>query len=443
VQSGQDSPQPVQPFPLRSEMPEGILQVDGIQIERHESPTSAEELASIIRETHSRGLSVIPIGGGTQLHLGNPPKTAHLGLHTSNLRGIVEYEPGNLTVTVRAGTPLQELQDALGRENQFLPLDPPHPERATLGGIVAANTSGPIRFRYSTVRDMLIGIRTVHADGTQTRAGGKLVKNVTGYDMCKLYAGSLGTLGIFSEMTFKVQPASEAIATGVIGYPALRPLMEFTQASLRADVNPDALEAWNARAWQALPGSAGTAPWILMVRFGETDASVRWQVDRMHEIAASTGGTILNVTGSRESHEFWRAAASAREIAGTGDELWLKCSVLYRAVPEIERRMIELGEQLGAQARLYCHAGTIVLFGRYDWPDGKCGNEELVSGVLALRRHCAAAGGHLVVEKARPQAKRALDVWGYDEPALALMRAIKTQFDPTGVLNPGRFVGGM
>jgi glycolate oxidase FAD binding subunit len=424
-------------------MPEGILHVDGIQIERHESPSSMEELASIMRDAHERGLSVIPLGGGTQLHLGNPPRAAHVGLHTSKLSGIVEYEPGNLTVTVRAGTPLQELQDTLGRENQFLPLDPPHPDRATLGGIVAANTSGPIRFRYSTVRDMLIGIRAVHADGTRTHAGGKLVKNVTGYDMCKLYAGSLGTLGIFSEMTFKVQPASETVATGVIGYPALRPLLEFTQAGLRADLSPDALEAWNDRAWQALPGSVGTAPWILMMRFGETDASVRWQVDRMHEIAASTGGTILNVAGSHESHEFWRVAASAREIGGTNDELWLKCSVLYRAVPEFERRMIDLGEHLGAQTRLYCHAGTIVLFGRYDWPDGGCGAEEVVREVLELRRHCAAAGGHLVVEKAPPEVKRALDVWGYDAPALALMLAIKRQFDPKGLLNPGRFVGGI
>src|SRR5262245_16510821 len=151
-----------------------------------------------MRRAGAAGASMIPVGGGTKLHLGNPPREARVALHTRALSGIVEYEPDNMTVSVRAGTPLEEVQSTLARSRQFLAIDPPYPTRATAGGVAAANANGPLRFRYGTLRDMLIGVKVCHADGTVTKAGGKLVKNVTGYDMCKLYTGSLGPLGVLA-----------------------------------------------------------------------------------------------------------------------------------------------------------------------------------------------------------------------------------------------------
>jgi len=424
-------------------LPDHGLHIDGIPVEGEAAPPSVEDLARIMEEAHAQGLSMIPVGGGTQLHLGNPPRSARLALHTRQLGGVVEYEPGNLTVSARAGTTLQELQEILGKENQFLPLDPPHPQRATLGGLLATNASGPLRFRYSTLRDMLLGIKIVHANGTQTHAGGKLVKNVTGYDMCKLYAGSMGTLGIISEMTLKVQPKSEAVASVMVTYPALRAALESAQSLLRSDLMPDAMEALNGAAFAAATGTSLTAPWILMLRFGETDAAVRWQVDRLRELTPSLGGSVLNVLGTVESAEFWQRMASARAPLDDGETLWLKCSILYQHAAEAERRMSEFGERMQAHALLFCHVGTTILHGRYTWPEGGCPAADLARAITELRDHCVSAGGHLLVEKARPDVKRGLDVWGYETPALELMRRIKSQFDPKGLLNPGRFVGGI
>src|SRR6058998_870669 len=238
-----------------------------------------------MRDASDSGTTMIPVGGGTKLLLGNSPRSAQLAIRTGNLKGIVEYEPDNMTVSALAGTTLHQLQDILKNSNQFLPLDPPHASRATLGGIVACNSSGPIRFRYGTVRDMLIGVKIVHADGTPTKAGGKLVKNVTGYDMCKLYTGSLGTLGILSELTFKVQPRPDSMATVFLAYPSITLALEATQLFIKSDLLPDAMETWNREALLPLSdfSSSTQSPWVLMIRFGEVEPAVRWQLERLKE----------------------------------------------------------------------------------------------------------------------------------------------------------------
>jgi glycolate oxidase FAD binding subunit len=420
-----------------------MLEIDGVPVERSASPESASELAAVLGEAHAAGLSLAAVGGGSKLHLGNPPRPVHLAVHTARIRGIVEYEPGNLTVSVRAGTTLEDLQQLLGAENQFLPLDPPHLDRATLGGLTACNSSGPIRFRYGTVRDMLLGIRVVLADGTQTKAGGKLVKNVTGYDMCKLYAGSLGTLGVITELTFKVQPKSEALATVSLTCPSLRAAFEAAQALLRDDLAPDAIEVLNDCAFAVLTGDAHGMPWVLLVRFGEADAAVRWQVDRMRKIAADAGAAVSGVLDARESGAIWRQMASLRAGPATGGVLLLKCPVLHNSAVETGRRLQEMGARLSARTLIFCHAGNHILYGRYEWPDGICDPGSVRREILALRGQCLAEGGHAVVEMAPLDVKRGLDVWGYQAPALDLMRRIKSQFDPKGLLNPGRYVGGI
>jgi len=423
-----------------------LIDIDGRSPDREVTPATPQELSQVMRDASDSGTTMIPVGGGTKLLLGNSARSAQLAIRTRNLKGIVEYEPANMTASALAGTTLHQLQDIPKNSNQFLPLDPPHASQATLGGIVACNSSGPIRFRYGTVRDMLIGVRIVHADGTPTKAGGKLVKNVTGYDMCKLYTGSLGTLGILSEFTFKVQPRSDTLATAILSCASVVQALEATQLFLKSDLLPDAIEAWNREALLPLSeftGPAG-APWFLMIRFGEVEAAVRWQLERLKQIAPQGAGDIVNILSAEESEQLWEKVASAREAPVSREEALVKCSVLYRSAPETAGQMQEIGASLGAHTRLYCHAGTYVLYARYLWENGDGRNaKELHAALGALRRHCQAAGGHMVVEKIRPDVKNGLDVWGYDAPALEIMRRIKREFDPKGLLNPGRFVGGI
>ncbi len=423
-----------------------MIEIENYTVKHEEWPSSADELSQVLKAAWTKTIAVAPIGGGTKLHLGNPLRAADLAVHTSHLRGITEYEPDNMTVSVLAGTPLHELQDALRKCNQFLPLDPPRPAEATVAGLVACNTSGPIRLRYGTIRDLLIGVKIVHADGTLTKAGGKLVKNVTGYDMCKLYTGSLGTLGILSELTFKVQPRPDTLASVLLSFPSVERALEATRLFIQADLLPDALEVWNGKAYQPLSGEQGSAPWVLMVRFGEFAQAVQWQINRLKELLPRTGGELLRTLGGAESEAWWDRAASARELTGgtaKTEEAVIKCSVLYESVAETIRRMEELGKRLDAQLRLYCHAGDSVIYARYEWSTPGPARDKLREELAGLRRLCAAHGGHAVVEKIRPELKVGFDVWGYDAPALEIMRRIKRQFDPRGILNPGRFVGGI
>jgi glycolate oxidase FAD binding subunit len=418
-----------------------LLAIDGIPIEREEIPESVDELAATVRRAFECSTPMVPVGGGSKLHLGNPLLFPALAVRTCKLRGIVEYEPDNMTVSVLAGTTLKELQETLSTHKQFLPLDAPHPERATAGGLVSCNTSGPIRFRYGTIRDFLLGVKIVHADGTATKAGGKLVKNVTGYDMCKLYTGALGTLGILTELTFKVQPQPEAVATVFIGYPSMVPALEATQAFLKSDLLPDAMEIWNAAALApVVPGAEH--PWMMMLRFGEVAPAVDWQVDRVRELAPSRAGEVFRVIETAESQEFWRAAASQRGVE-EGEDALVKCSVLYQSTAATASVMEQTAQSLGAKIRIYCHGGNYVLYGRYCWSGNGPAVEDLQQALTELRRHCTAGSGHMVVEKVRHSVKEGFDVWGYEAPALEIMRRIKREFDPRGLLNPGRFVGGI
>jgi len=417
--------------------------IDEVEPEREESPGSPEELSRIMRQAYENNFSVVPVGGGTKLHIGNLPRTANLVLRTGRIRGIAEYEPDNLTVSVRAGTPLQELQDTLKKHRQYLPLDPPNPERATLGGLVSCNTSGPLRFRYGTIRDFLLGVKIIHADGTATKAGGKLVKNVTGYDMCRLYTGSFGTLGILTELTFKVFPRPDKEATVVVEYPSLSAALDAAQTIIRSDLQPDAMEAWNNSALQPILNVEGSSPWKLMMRFGEVEAAVLWQLEQLRKIIPAGGGILLHVTKAEESEQFWHNAASAREEGADGESAVVKCSVSFQSTAETARKLEEIGDRLGARTLLYCHAGTHIIYGRFELSREAGSDQDLRKEFSGLRNFCSAREGHTVVERVRSSVKSGFDVWGYNEPALKVMKRLKQEFDPKGLLNPGRFVGGI
>jgi glycolate oxidase FAD binding subunit len=417
--------------------------VDSVEILAEETPANTRELARLMRRAWEDGIPMIPVGGGTKLHIGNTPPSAPMVIRTTGLRGVVEYEPDNMTVSALAGTTLGELQEILQRARQFLPLDPPLPEQATLGGLVAANASGPIRFRYGTLRDFLIGIKILFPDGTETKAGGKLVKNVTGYDMCKLYTGSFGTLGILTELTFKVQPIPESHATALLAFPSFQSAHAATLDVMHADLLPEAMEIWNRRALEGALQQAFDDAWYLLIRLGEVSPAVIWQLQRLQGIVPGTQGSLKGTVDTLQTVRVWRAIASAREGGSPGETALVKCSTLREGSPQIAAQLESMARTLEAELSLYCHAGNDILYGRMDWEDKPPDAEVLRGELLGLRMLCHSTGGHMVVERVASAVKQGLDVWGYDAPALDLMRRIKREFDPKGLLNPGRFVGGI
>gem|GEM_PF-71863 len=219
--------------------PEGI---DGVVPRVVAFPAGADEIAALLRYASRHRLAVVPFGGATQLGLGNPPARADIALSLSRLDGIVAYEPADMTITVQAGITLEKLQRHLALHDQWLPFDPPLPGRATIGGIIATREAGPLRQAFRGVADRLLGIEVVTADGKRAKAGGRVVKNVSGYEMGRLYAGSLGTLAVIVEAAFKVQPRFEAASALVAVVEDLDCAGRAIQALLDSDAEPVMLE---------------------------------------------------------------------------------------------------------------------------------------------------------------------------------------------------------
>ena len=213
-------------------------------------PVNPEQVAAALRLCSEANATIVPWGGGTAMGIGNPARQVDIVIGLERLNLLVEHDQANLTATVQSGHRLAALQEVLARHNQFLPLDPPAPGRATVGGLVAANLNGPRRSFYGSVRDLVIGMKVVLASGEQIKAGGKVVKNVAGYDMCKLFVGSLGTLGIITEVTLRMAPIPETAAT-IIASGTLPEVQQFTDELSRSKLLPSAVLLLNAQASKA------------------------------------------------------------------------------------------------------------------------------------------------------------------------------------------------
>ncbi|MDP2673482.1 MAG: FAD-binding oxidoreductase [Dehalococcoidia bacterium] len=381
--------------------------VDGLTPQAAVAPASYEQTAEVMRYAHAEGLAVIPWGGGAHMHTGNVPCRYDIALSLSRLNAVVEHEPADLTATVQAGIPLGELQRHLGGANQLLPLDPPGGERATIGGILAANAWGPWRHAFGTARDMTIGLRVVTAEGRITRAGGRVVKNVAGYDLCKLYIGSLGTLGIIVEATFKLAPMPQAVATVATACESAAEACGLASALQRRGLAVRAISLMNR------PEASGGSRYAFAVELAGTPAAV----DRSRREVA--GLTPLEALAKMPAHQ-----------PGDSDSLLCKASVLPSRLPALIHSL----EALEAP-RLLAYPAVGVCYAAWASPL----DAESIAG--AVRELTSAAGGTLVLERCPLDLKRRTDVFGEPPASFELMRRIKEQFDPRGVLSPGRFVG--
>jgi glycolate oxidase FAD binding subunit len=338
-------------------------------------------------------------------------------LRTDRLAALGEHDDANLTATVQAGMALGSLNGHLAARRQFLALDPPRPEAATIGGILAANVNGPRRMTYGGVRDLVIGMRMVLPGGAQIKSGGKVVKNVAGYDMCKLFTGSLGTLGVITEATFKMTPVPEAAATLVARGP--------TAAAMRVvdDLFASVLQPAAVTVTNALDGLAPGAHALAVAAEGFTET-----VDRhLRDITVMAHAAGMSVAVLREGgHDaLW---ARLRDFPGGGE------GMIRLTVPlaSVEAALHAVGGLAGSPAWVG-HAASGAIFVQIS-------AETAAQAFAALTDAAQAHRGHAVLVAAPPAAKQGRDVWGADPPALALMREIKRQFDPGNVLNPGRFV---
>jgi len=389
-------------------------------------PTSVAELGELVRGAATNNEAIYPLGGRTQLGLGNPPTKPGMAVDLRGLDQVVDFPARDMTVTVQAGIAIAKLQAMLAPENLRLPIDVPRAGEATLGGILATNTSGLRRYGYGTLRDYVIGISAVNDEGHEFMAGGRVVKNVAGYDLCKLLIGSLGTLGIITQATLKLRPLAEENALITIGC-AGAALEELLAQVHESRTRPVCVELLNQRAAKEIFGATQTAcpdaPWSVVVGYEGNADAVNWQVQQLvkelggsHSLDARVGEAAA---GLWQSLIEWPAATQASIVLKTNQ------------LPSDVASLCVQANAGAPQTAIRAHAGNGII--HYvcagSLPFAECAIEFGLGTVVAVR---------LPIEM-----KSILPVWR-DAPASAwLMREVKSRFDPRGLFNPGRFVDGI
>ncbi|HTV07531.1 MAG TPA: FAD-binding oxidoreductase [Candidatus Aquilonibacter sp.] len=391
--------------------------LDGITVY---SPANTDEVSAILRSANSNSLTVEPTGGRTKLTWGSRV-TPHVQLSTTRLTGIREHIWQDMTVTVAAGTPWSTMQRELARHNQRVALDPVFPDRATVGGVIATNDSGVLRRRYGSLRDLVLGMTIVLPDGTIARSGGKVVKSVAGYDLPKLLTGSFGTLGVITEVTFRLHPLPVATLNLTARSASITQLADLMH---RITAAPLSLEAMQLR--NDIQGSAEAAAFALDVQLASEPDALRNQEQQLRALAQDFS-LIPSDAG------IW----SARErLFAEPDATVLKVSTLPSKLSAIVGAAAVLNMQPSTRARCIAEPTGILTIAFSATPDN------LAVLTDDLRSRLRAHDGSAVLFR-RGLLPHAVDSWGDPPAAIDLMRAIKHEFDPLRILNPGRFVGGI
>jgi glycolate oxidase FAD binding subunit len=382
-------------------------------------PASVAEAAEVMRALAVDRLAVAFVGGGTDLELGAAPSRLDVVLRTRRLARIREHAPSDQIVAVEAGMTVAALQRALAPHGQRLALDPPDPERATVGGVVAANAFGPRRTRFGAVRDLVIGVTLVRADGVVAHGGGKVVKNVAGFDLPRLLCGSLGTLGLVAEVVFRLHPLPEASGTAVFEGLAGVDVREAVPGLRELAVEPAALAAF----------SDGPR-FRLAVRFEGFAPGVRDQLERV--LARAGGGARLE--GAEEA-ALWARHDALRSAGPVRAKATFAPAALVRALDALAPLRQALG---GAPLAIHPALGVVFLAGEAREP------EAVAAAVASARAALRPLGNGALVLAAAPAALRTrTDPWGAPPAGLEIMRRLKRELDPDARLAPGRFVGGI
>ena len=436
--------------------------IDGLSPEAVAQPSNRQEIIQLLKWATSELRPVFARGGGTQLALGNRPQKIGLVLDLNRLGDMnIDHRPADLTATMDAGVTLNTLQQELARQGQFLPLEAPLADRATIGGILASNASGPMRSSYGLAREWLLGITVVTASGVEIKAGGKVVKNVTGYDLNKLFVGSLGTLGVIVEATFKLAPLAPRSGVLLAAFPTLPAGITAAGSLLRLVASPAAVHVVNRAVGRRIgvdtPFSDAEALALVFIS-GRARAVERrlTEVSRqLHDGGATSiewiDGPLKGKPG-RETGTLLQRLTSLGWDGDTVPHLGLKVNLPPSEVGRLAQSVSDLfpGEigpgivadmGFGAVQLLWWNPRSPPLAKGESGGTSPTGEAPEMDIISRLRSLVQEWGGSLTVEHCPLPLKGGLDVWGEGPQSIEIMRRIKQQFDPRGILSPGRFVG--
>lgn len=412
-------------------------------------PRCGEELKTAVDLSRKEGISIVPAGGMTKINTGLPPRRGFILAPLTRMSGLVDYDPANLTVSAYAGTRLNDLQAVLAKEGQFLPLNPPFGDESTLGGILAANASGPLRLYYGGARDLALGVRVMLSDGRTLRCGSKTVKNVAGYDMVKLFIGSWGTLGVVCEATFRVSPLPEKRGALSVLFKDIGDALATAKGILRSRLSPSYLTVLSQGLGPHLAHAINKAPgqgFVSMVIGAEGfEEALKAHLEDAEKICANGGAVGCAELYGADEKALRRKMEDYPALLG----LQANVALLFRVSAPISKVHVVLrglgsiaadnglGCEYVADPGLGLIKAAIASGGDQDYARGA----SILKRVRELARICA---GNLLLEHASESIKLSDGVWGEVGPKeLSLMRGIKAELDPYDLFCPGRFAGGI
>ena len=439
-------------------------------------PKNTQQVSEVVKLANLKNLAIVPRGSGSKMSFGNSPKRLDLVLCTNRMNHMLDVDTANLTITLEAGVKFRDVQARLATEDDrcylpledlategdeficsdrshsgcFLPIDPPFSEKATMGGIVAANSNGPRRLLYNVLRDHMLGVRFVTPNGDIVGAGGKTVKNVSGYDISKLMIGSFGTLGIMCEMTFKLLPLPEQMETLLFSFDTLPAACDFADRIFETSLLPAAVEILNAAAvsnlkTDALPDLASDG-FVVAVALEAFEEAVERMSTETREMARTLGATEAVRLQDHGHLQFWLAVSSLDAALATKFSGLIRAKLNYRIsdwkdILGLAENTLSQGNLVSAiSANAGCGVCTISLL----MDEGGNGSADKAVEIMGkLLEHSRKAGGNLVIQHAPADIKKDLSIWGEMPPDFVVMKRVKEKVDPSGIMSPGRFVGGL
>ncbi|WP_026100734.1 FAD-binding oxidoreductase [Synechococcus sp. PCC 7336] len=390
-------------------------------------PSTIQALSELVTLAHRDRFAMLPFGSGSKLSWGGSAK-ATIAISTAHLNRIVEHAVGDLTLTAEAGTTLSNLRALLSPHQQQLGLDPAYADIATLGGAIATADTGSLRQRYGSVRDMLLGVTFVRHDGQVVKAGGRVVKNVAGYDLMKLLAGSYGTLGISAQLTLRVYPQPEQ-SRSLLLVGSTAAIAALARQLRCSSLTPTAIDLLSASIVKALGHPSATG---LLVQFQSIPSSIDAQIEQVLNWARALKLSSELASDADETH-LWATVRQALhlDVPASPDELGTLIACKFGILPSRAGELVARLESLAA-ARARIHASSGIGWLHLD-------REAIAPDTLRdLRSFCQANGGYLSILQAPRSFEQQLDIWGYAEGSLALMQAIAHRFDPHALLSPNR-----
>lgn len=424
--------------------------VDGLTPQTVLYPASAKEVAQALRQAAEQRLDVIPCRNGTKLQTGNIPRRYDVALCLKQMNAVWHYEPADLTASVEPGMKLGDFEHLLSRHGLWLPIDPPGGIKASLGGIAATNAAGPLRLKYGAPRDFILGMKIATTSGEIVKTGGRVVKNVAGYDLARLLAGSYGTLGVIVELSLKLFPLPRYRAS-VRAEITLSAARELRRRLLASPLQPMRMVLLNAGAAAFALGQdlreADSQPASSVVHaeiwleFGGSEKVIERSLKELSALAATDGIAFEKIDPARTEVAWNRLADMTNQVAQAEPSLVALNAALPIAESEnfLEITSGEAG-RIGAQLYEVCQSGTGIV--------KVCLVTHEAAAVAAplaerLRSFALERGGALIVERCPVALKREVDVWGPAGDAVNLMRKLKAVWDPGETLSPGRFVAGL